>query len=357
VAKDPPLLPFERFVTAVHRRMTVLRAAERVGVATLGGCAVAVVLMPILIRRGEPTDGLAAAALGGAAIVGMFWGVLSRPSRLAAAAEADRHLRLADLLGTALALRQGGRSPDDEMARAVLALADVQCGRASPAAVVLHRLGARGWGGIGLAVALVLGVNLLAPDAARSAQRLAGTDPAASWLDTDPDADAASSAAPTPRAPDRRRAQVGGGADDPDPARGGATDAAPTATAGGTPVEAADNGSSGGGADGVGGGASQSPPTSPAPVPGVAASGQGPVDPIHGTASGGGGRAGSESAGRPSGTAGGTSGGNGGGQRRPAPVWQSEGWASDREAAGAAIRDGRIPDAYRDLVRSYFERD
>ncbi len=43
---------FERFVGAVHRRMVLLRAAERVGLCVLGGCVVAAALAPILKARG-----------------------------------------------------------------------------------------------------------------------------------------------------------------------------------------------------------------------------------------------------------------------------------------------------------------
>jgi hypothetical protein len=45
------------------------------------------------------------------------------------------------------------------------------------------------------------------------------------------------------------------------------------------------------------------------------------------------------------------------GGRRPAPVWESQGWADDRGAAEAAVQSGRVPDAYRDLVRGYFQAD
>jgi hypothetical protein len=38
-------------------------------------------------------------------------------------------------------------------------------------------------------------------------------------------------------------------------------------------------------------------------------------------------------------------------------VWRGQGWAADQEAARAAIRSGAVPDAYRGLVREYFERE
>src|SRR5919112_938147 len=60
--------PFELFVRGVHRRMVVLRACEGVGLGVLGGCVVALLLMPVLIWRGQPTAewaGWAVAAGGG----------------------------------------------------------------------------------------------------------------------------------------------------------------------------------------------------------------------------------------------------------------------------------------------------
>ena len=58
---------FESFVRAVHRRMVVLRALERVGICLLGGCVILLILMPILIWRGQATLELVGAALGAGA--------------------------------------------------------------------------------------------------------------------------------------------------------------------------------------------------------------------------------------------------------------------------------------------------
>jgi hypothetical protein len=38
----------------------------------------------------------------------------------------------------------------------------------------------------------------------------------------------------------------------------------------------------------------------------------------------------------------------------PAPVWQSASWPAARDEALSAVRNGRINDKYRDLVREYF---
>src|SRR5437762_14229537 len=94
---------FDRFIAAVHRRMVLLRGLERVGLCVLGGCAVALILMPILIWRGQGTGEFVGATLGAAALAGLGWAVAVRPTKLAAAMAADGQLRLSDLLGTALA--------------------------------------------------------------------------------------------------------------------------------------------------------------------------------------------------------------------------------------------------------------
>jgi hypothetical protein len=346
-------LLFERFLAAVHRRMVLLRAVERVGLCVLGACVVALVLMPILVSRGESTGGLVGATLGMACFVGLLWAVISRPSKLAAAAEVDRQLRLADLLATALMLprdRQG-----DEMERAVLAVADARCRQASASAVVLNRLGARSWGGIGLALALVMGLNLLGPDPARSANRTATSQE--SWLDAEPGREQANPLAATPRTPDLRRVKAGSGADE-DPASA-KTESTDTETSPSSPVAAnpRDSGEAGdGGAEGAGAGAAQSKPKSGDSSPLTVAPGTGGASASAGSVARGGGSGTAADPGQPGGKAGSSAGGEIG-RRRPAPVWQSERWAADREAAGNAIRDGRVPDEYRDVVRGYFQRD
>jgi hypothetical protein len=36
------------------------------------------------------------------------------------------------------------------------------------------------------------------------------------------------------------------------------------------------------------------------------------------------------------------------------PPWTTSSWRADRGAAGEAMKSGRVPDAYRDIVREYF---
>jgi hypothetical protein len=39
-----------------------------------------------------------------------------------------------------------------------------------------------------------------------------------------------------------------------------------------------------------------------------------------------------------------------------APAWRSSDWSDAREQALSAVRDGKVRDEYRDLVREYFDR-
>jgi hypothetical protein len=342
-------LHFEGFLRAVHRRMMVLRALERTGICVLGGCVILLILMPILIWRGQGTLELVGAALGAGALAGIIWGIASRPTRLAAAVEADRQLKWADLLSTALTLRQGGN--DDDFARSILAIVEARSRQVSPSAVVLNRIGARGWGGIGLAVVLVAGLSLMGgAEKSRSEARAAGPR---TWQEIEAARqDQGPNSAHFAGNPDLRRIVPVAERDDQDPLHSAVPDS--QRSTGAAATEKGANDGAGGAQEGSGAGAGQSAPkqnTTPAMPPKA-----GGVDnqETGATPSGGGGRS----------AEGGAQDGGGGGAsagaakpRKPSPIWQSQSWASDREAAQAAIQTGRVPDAYRDLVREYFERE
>ena len=341
-------LYFEGFVRAVHRRMVVLRALERVGICVLIACFVLLVLMPILIWHGQGTLELVGAALGVGALAGLAWGIASRPTRLAAAVEADRQLRWADLLSTALTLRRGGN--DDEFSRSILAIVEARSRQASPSAVVLKRIGARGWGGIGLALALVAGLSLMGgAEKNRSEARAAGPR---TWQEIEAARqEQEQNSARSRGSLDLRRIKPGAGSDDQDPLNSAVPD---SQRATGSAAEKGANDGAGGAQEGTGAGAgkSASKENTAAAVPPKAG---GSPDQTNGTTTGGGGGRAAD---------GGASDGGGGGasagaasSRKAAPVWQSQSWASDREAARTAIVTGRVPDAYRDLVRDYFERE
>jgi hypothetical protein len=233
----------------------------------------------------------------------------------------------------------------------VLALAEAKCRAASPAAVALHRLGPRGWGGIGVVAALVVGLYLLGPESKEAAARARPL----TWQEIEAARDRDRNAARSVATPDLRRPKVGGGGDE-DPLKsavpdanqqGGATTAERTSSNEDGGKSAAQNGAGGGGS-------AQSTAKPTVGVNDPATGGAGKTGTGNSTSAGGSG--GTTDAAANNGGGGATAGANTK-ARRPAPVWQAENWAADREAARAAIRGGRVPDAYRDLVREYFERE
>jgi hypothetical protein len=216
--------------------------------------------------------------------------------------------------------------------------------------VVLNRLGARSWGGIALAGALVAGVSLLGGAKDRSIARASSSGPR-TWQEIEA-AQEKNNAARFASTPDLRRANSGGG-DDDDPLNSAPIPQEQSSGSAAT-NEASRNGA-GGAQEGSGAGAGHSASkggtaTPRNPVAGGNAKANGDV----GVTSGGGGGTASDG-----GNKGAASGATGGPNqpRRAAPVWRGEGWPADQDAARTAIRDGRVPDAYRDLVRDYFERE
>ncbi len=135
---------FERFIRRLHRRQVAVRIVERAGIALLAGCGVAILLMLLLIWRGQPAFPVALSTLAIAIVGGVAWGVVERPSQLASAIEADRQLHLSDLLSTALTLPQ--EDVLDQWASTILRSAEEHCRRLNTSAVVLGRLGGAGMG-------------------------------------------------------------------------------------------------------------------------------------------------------------------------------------------------------------------
>ena len=166
----------DRFLRSVHRRLIFQRGAERVALCALIACAAALLLEPILLWRGLSAFPIGLAALLGAGGIGSVWGAIRRPTRLAAAMEADRQLQWADLLGTTLSIQTaisdtsgtGVRRQPDPWEATILAVAQDKCRQTSPSVVAVNRWGGRAWGGIGLVAALVLTVGFTPPRSARS---------------------------------------------------------------------------------------------------------------------------------------------------------------------------------------------
>src|SRR3954470_5616294 len=172
----------DRFIAALHRRLIVVKLLEKSGLGALAGSAIAALIIPLQLWRGDAAVVPAAGATLLGALAGVIRALLRRPTILDAAAEADRQLRLADLLGTAIAVRTSPRESDRDAAaipwlRSVIAVADDACRRHSPRDVILHRLNARAWSGIGLSAALVVAAAALVSESPRAGAHADQTAP------------------------------------------------------------------------------------------------------------------------------------------------------------------------------------
>src|SRR5688572_24672157 len=101
----------ERFVRTLHRRLVAVRALESAGLGALIGCGLAVLLIPLLVWRGQSPLVPAVGVVVLGAVGGLASSVSRRPTRLDGAMEADRQLHLDDLLGTAVAVPGGSDDP------------------------------------------------------------------------------------------------------------------------------------------------------------------------------------------------------------------------------------------------------
>jgi hypothetical protein len=336
-------------IDAVRRRITVLRIAE--SIAT--GCAMASVaglaLVPMLWSRGQSGLTMAEALLGLGCGCGLIWGFAARPTRLDAAAEADRQLGMDDLLGTVLLVCRDADLTATQWRQTLLAISEARCRRLRASAVIVNRLGMRMWGGIGVLVAgmLTLGLFSAQPPDLRASARLDLNTPSYETAQSAAQAADDHPAAVTSRPP-------GGGGADQDDNRNFAMDQAsvdssePSLAAGQPNGNARPgNGDRGeglgtartnarsrlafgpdGSRDAVG--ASAGPTAAGTGQPDAAAKGTGPSGD-------------SVSPAAPA--------------QRPAPPWQAPQWSADGAEAHDQIRSGRVPDSAADLVRDYFQRD
>ena len=336
--------PFLRFVNAVRRRMRVVRALEGMGVGALAGSVIGLLVMGVLIWRGDESRLVGAAMVALGATIGLAWGAMLRVNPLSAAMQADRQLGLRDLLGTALC----ARNSDDPWARSVVAIAAHRCADLNPRQVLLNRLGARAWGGIATAAMLALAVAALAPQAAPTLANDAGRSFIAAR-----DLDRLEAAAPpalprtAPQAPARpadrdRPTAIPMHSDDP-------ADATPQNASVESPhhTEIANP-------QGAGGGEGHTD-TAHDPQRLAITPSQGSHDPENGIPG-------------DTGDAGHVTRDSEPGDIDPlgshvaadpgAPIapWMADNWNATRRAAMDAIQEDQIPAEYRDLVRAYFSR-
>ncbi|MGE5611722.1 MAG: hypothetical protein ACM359_20920 [Bacillota bacterium] len=364
-----------RLVGRLYRRLWMLRVVEGMGVGVLAASGAGLILLLILMGRGEavPVDTLWILLVGG--VGGALWAILRRPRVIQAAMEADRQLGLADLLSTALAIVEdsgqyatrphptrsdtlAGKSPAassqpeslaEAFAAAVVAMADARCAELSASSVVLHRLGLRAWGGIGLASALLISVALVAanpldsqasPWAGVMRGNAGGSEPAR----VPQIAGMAPRLSPAVVRPIVR--------DDPNRDENGFNPARASsntlASETGQSQQTAEAANPEGAGPGVG--------TSHAKNRGdpLGAEGTGVANATTGRTPAGG-------VGLPNGEGKvglGPSGGavGRGAAARVTPAWKSPAWVGAQEAARAAVQAGQIPQEYQDLVRAYFDR-
>ena len=331
-----------RFVRHVHHRLVLTRALERggacVGVASVFACLFA----GIALIQGRDAMQLVIPILALGAIIGMVWGLVRRPTRFDAVTEADRQLALSDLLATAY-LQRGA---DDPWQLAVVAIADERCRTLSPAAVVVHRYGGRAWGGIGLAAATGLTLALLSGVPQDSRARPADVRrPMATNTDA---------------TRDRENLMTPGFRDKPSPAqRTGKAERQLATASESTASEDSGDGKTDAGLtrpgneSASGDGSGETAPSSGEPLPRPAAVGESPRHPDASPAGGGAAKA-TSAGGSGEDASSGTSTLAGVSSTAKPPPWAASSWPSDRAAAAEAVRSGRVPDAYRDVVQEYF---
>jgi hypothetical protein len=319
---------FDQFLARVHRRAVAWGVIDRVGRTLAAAAMVSVVLVLAGAHRQMPTWPIIGAVIAFAGAVGIAWGLIRRPTRLDAAMEFDRQLNLHDLLSTALL------SPADDFGGAVRAMANAACRKHSSSDVVLNKLGRRAWGGVGLAWAMVIVVSLLATQSNSSQAEQTGANSPAS-----------------PRLADGSRRTMGGRnptvggqeatSDDHSRIDQATNDSGPAKPSNGNARKSSST-------DGGGEHASQA----------TSANAQLPTSNANYAATGlsqgdkGVGDGGTTSIDLPAGRSG--QGSASGTSNHPAPPWSSDHWPADRAAALQDVQAGRVPDAYRDLVRDYF---
>ena len=334
---------FQRSLRDIHRRWMWIRAFERVAMCLLIACGVALVLSIILISRGESALSLTLVCLAGGLVLGAVVGWIVRPNLFDTAVEVDRQLHLADLLATALSIEKrqtvSADSFDQQWSATILAMAEVRCGSIEQESLVLRRLGAGTWGGVGLFAALVLTIGFL------SANPLV---PQA--MGFSPDASTASESSKQSLAHSSDRVvdpKDNMDVESSDHSRMGMkTENASHEESDGRSLS--ENSVDKNNRAGDGSARTSEASTNQQKVAGAsdAKSSQAGV-----LANGGGrasemGHAGNDfSSGAARASA----------SHAPA-AWKSDSWPAARERAEDEIRGGQVPDAYRDLVRDYFER-
>ena len=356
----------DRFIRAVHHRAVLLRMIERAGLGLFVGTMLALMLTLLLWWQGRPAMAVSLVSGGCGLAAGLAWGIFQRPSSLEAALLADRQLRLDDLLATAISVSKSS-DEDQAWARTVVAIADARVSTRSPSEVVLARLGLRAWSGIGLASALAITLAALASspgDSRATTERNETTSDGVATSSSDrhqplmllgPESPRVANIRPS--GPEERSEGIPLEANPSTPSKNADTQPGGQGDELATP-------SPSDGIDKAGAGQSSTsrpyeagrPPPPVGPPDGIAPDRpqSRPTQSSTRTSAGGAGSSNDsviKKPGMPAGTSGGIS-----KPRAPVPPWQSDSWTRDVQNAQQALEADRIPAAYRDLVRDYFER-
>jgi hypothetical protein len=276
--------------------------------------------------------------------------MLNRPTLTDAALEADRQLRWDDLLSSANFIR--AQATEDGWAAAVRACADAKCCAVSPSAVILHRMGPRTWGGIGLATAFALALGLIPTFGAqtRADDRKAISGNRLIELSGEAPVQTVGNGSSPRRSSGQQEPEDGNGSrmgrgtglssprvDGPKSAAGPSHELKSAADPAGRGV-----------------GAAQSESTTPPPPLSNATGTPASTNSAAGHATSGAGQTSSRLPG--TGAASGDFAGQSQWLPNAVPPWQSSNWTADSEHARSAVESGRIPDSYRDVIQGYFDR-
>lgn len=322
---------YERFVKCARRRWVAWRVMESAAVGAAITASVGLLLMSVLFWRGQAALAPAAWLLAIGALAGATRAIQGRPTLLQTAIEADRQLQLHDLLSTALCSRAWRDAP---FARTIQAQADAACRGGAVHDLILKRLSARAWGGIGLIWSLLLTVAMMttSPIASR-AQR---NDSSYEWqyLDDTGQSKGSETINVMPKA--RAGREIGGTGVNGDPDQEGETSIAPRQGvdpsapgrempgSGASVQRASGNGSNSGRTD------LAHVPTLPQPVFPELPAADGGVE-------------GKYFEGNTSQLT-----------NVDASAWRGIKRPTDRPVASPDIKSGNVPDMYRDMVREYF---
>jgi len=332
---------FEHFLHRARRHWTAWTVAEHTGLGLLGGCCCVLLLIPILLWRGEPGQTVAAVFPSLGAAAGAIFGFRRRPALRAVAQLADDRFNTADLLATALALRGSSEPWHINIQK----MADACAIGLSPARLTPHRLGTRAWSGIVLALVAVMTLGLLSITTPLNRAQ-ADTSPAAlqAWRDWENNqAHPLESLQHEVAAAREARAETTPDSQSIHDADSASPEGASIEKPAGSPRE-------GQVGTGIGQGSARTD-TAHADMPNARAdSSQGDLAPKGAMPKGGQGgevRVSADGEATP-------------GQVSPeqgavAAPWSGSNWPAAQAAALNAIQDGRVPDAYRSIVRDYFQ--